>query len=136
MSSVIEHSITLALVDPSATGLLVPAMLVYERQDPFAVKLVFPGVLGPEDGDLTWHLSREMLEVGLLTSVGDGDVRVSPGHPGSVRLHLRSGCAEAVLETPSRGLERFLRACRTCVPPGTEGDAYDWDALLDSCHGP
>jgi hypothetical protein len=125
--SEIEHPVSLVLVDRSARGLRVSAQLTYRRQDPFAVRLSFPGLLGPDGRDLTWLLSREMLETGLLTPVGDGDVRVVPTSSGVVRLHLRSGTAEAVLEASSLTVERFLRACGECVRPGDEGRAYDWD---------
>ncbi|WP_052442601.1 SsgA family sporulation/cell division regulator [Streptacidiphilus neutrinimicus] len=128
MFSEIEHAVPLVLVvDPSTSGLRVPALLGYRRDDPFAVRLTFPGILGPDEKDLTWLLSLELLEAGLLTAVGDGDVRVVPASAGAIRLHLRSGAAEAVLEAPSRRVERFLRACRQCVRPGEEETGYDWD---------
>jgi hypothetical protein len=125
--SEIEHPVALVLLDRSARGLRVSALLSFRREDPFAVRLSFPGLLGPDARDLTWLLSREMLETGLLTPVGDGDVRVVPTPSGVIRLHLRSGTAEAVLEASSRTVERFLRACGECVRPGEEEAAYDWD---------
>ncbi|WP_052434003.1 SsgA family sporulation/cell division regulator [Streptacidiphilus melanogenes] len=128
MFSEIEHAVALVLVvDPSARGVRVPALLGYRREDPFAVRLTFPGILGPDEKDLTWLLSLELMEAGLLTPVGDGDVRVVPAAGGVLRLHLRSGASEAVLQAPSRRVERFLRACREHVRPGEEDALYDWD---------
>jgi hypothetical protein len=68
-----------------------------------------------------------MLEDGLRAPVGDGDVRISPTRSGVVRLQLRSGPAEAVLDAPRRSVQRFLRACRECVPLGQEDAVYDWE---------
>ncbi|MEY9875241.1 hypothetical protein ABH931_004742 [Streptacidiphilus sp. MAP12-33] len=130
MFSEIEHRVTLVLADRSPGGVPVPAVLAYRRQDPFAIRLTFPGICGPDGpdlGDLTWLLSRELLEAGLTAPVGEGDVRVVPTTSTAIRLHLRSGAAEAVLEAPRPSVEHFLRACGTCVPPGEESTVYDWD---------
>ncbi|SEL18368.1 SsgA family sporulation/cell division regulator [Streptacidiphilus jiangxiensis] len=135
MFTEIEHPVTLVLVDPSARGVRVPARLTYRRRDPFAVRLSFPGIFGPDLGDLTWLLSLEMLEAGLFAPVGEADVRVVPSPSGVLRLHLRSGRAEAVLEAPTPDVALFLRACRACVPPGEESAVYDWDHAWDDVLG-
>jgi hypothetical protein len=133
--SEIEHHIPLVLIDSSDAGPQLPARLAYRRSDPFAVQLSFPGFVGPGKGDLTWLFAREMLEAGLLAPVGDGDIRVAPARPGVIRLTLRSGTAEAVLEAPRDAVERFLRASGDCVRPGREDGACDWEREWDALLG-
>ncbi|WP_084714498.1 SsgA family sporulation/cell division regulator [Streptacidiphilus rugosus] len=133
--SEIEHHIPLVLIDSSDAGPQLPARFAYRRSDPFAVKLSFPGFVGPGSGDLTWLFARELLDVGLLAPVGDGDIRVAPAGEGAVRLTLRSGTAEAVLEARRDAVVRFLRACRDCVRPGREDEACDWEREWDALLG-
>lgn len=96
----------------------VPAVLVYDSADPFAVRVRF-GDGGPEDasaygntasdtatpvgglddvphdvtpddeGGVEWLLSRDLLRAGLAGPVGDGDVRLWPARNGLQVLFLQ-----------------------------------------------
>ena len=51
-----------------------PASLVYDPEDPYAVALVFHA----SEGDVTWMVARELLVTGASGPAGDGDVMVWP----------------------------------------------------------
>jgi hypothetical protein len=135
----IEHHLPLVLVENSGARRPVPGVLGYRRCDPFAVRLSFPGTYATgqaaEAGELSWLLARELLESGLYAPVGEGDVRLLPGPYGVVYIRLSCGSEGAVLEARVDSVERFLTACRDCVPPGTEPAACDWDAEWDALTG-
>src|SRR3954467_13809606 len=76
--------ITLQLVGPQ-TWTEVPALLCYDVGDPYAIRIAFgeigdgKGVVDPDDGGISWLVSRELLQAGLEGPSGDGDVRVGAG---------------------------------------------------------
>src|SRR4051794_11482988 len=105
---------TFQLVGPQAWT-AVPAALVYDSVDPFAVRVRF-GDCGPEDmdspydvpdddGGVEWLLSRDLLRAGLTGPVGEGDVRLWPARGGAavVFLQLRAPSGEALFELSPAG---------------------------------
>ena len=83
---------TLHLIGPQSWT-AVPAALVYDSTDPFAVRVRFgdgsaddvdrPSYDDPDDdGGVEWLLSRDLLRSGLTGPIGDGDVRLWPARGG------------------------------------------------------
>ena len=135
---------TLHLVGPSSWT-AVPAALVYDPADPFAVRVRFgddvaedrePGfddaVEPDDDGGVEWLLSRELLRAGLSAPVGDGDVRIWPARAALdvLYLQLRAPSGEALFELSGSVVDDFLRDTERLVPAGTESDALHVDAEL------
>ncbi|MFE9534432.1 SsgA family sporulation/cell division regulator [Streptomyces sp. NPDC006691] len=107
--------------------------LVYEVDDPFAVRLRFEL---HEDVAVTWAIERDLLSHGLTREVGDGDVRVSPRTVDGrreARIEL-AGCGldgewgSAVFSAWEPVLRDFLDRTYELVPPGQE--TVDVDAFL------
>src|ERR671938_94363 len=120
---------TLHLVGPQSWT-AVPAALVYDSTDPFAVRVRF-GDGGPddidtscdspdEDGGVEWLLSRDLLRTGLTSPVGDGDVRLWPARGGLdvVFLQLRAPSGEALFELSGAVVADFLRETELLVRSG------------------
>ncbi len=130
----------------------VPAALVYDSLDPFAVRVRF-GEGGPHDGDTSredpydavdevpdedsgveWLLSRDLLRAGLTSPVGEGDVRLWPARGGLdvVFLQLRAPSGEALFELSGAVVGDFLRETEQIVPSGAESDASRVDDELSA----
>ena len=130
----------------------VPAALVYDSRDPFAVRVCF-GDGGPDDGDTSpeapydvfdevpdedsgveWLLSRDLLRAGLTSPVGEGDVRLWPARGGLdvVFLQLRAPSGEALFELSGAVVGDFLRETELLVPSGAESDALRVDDELSA----
>jgi len=128
MSSV-STSLTLRLVLGGDADVLVPATLAYDSSAPFAVSAVFH----TSEGDVTWVFGRDLLEDGLRTPVGQGDVAVWPSHSQGRRvvcLSLASPSGSALLEAEEPDVVSFLDASFVVTPMGTEMDTLDLDAEL------
>jgi hypothetical protein len=147
---------TLHLIGPQFWT-AVPAALVYDSADPFAVRVRFgdggqddidAGPYdgpdenpdddlsdGPEDdGGVEWLLSRDLLRAGLAAPVGEGDVRLWPARGGLdvVFLQLRAPSGEALFELSGAVVGDFLRETEQLVPAGTESDALRVDDELSA----
>jgi hypothetical protein len=134
---------TFQLVGPQAWT-AVPAALVYDSVDPFAVRVRF-GDGGPDDldspydvpdddGGVEWLLSRDLLRAGLTGPVGEGDVRLWPARGGLdvVFLQLRAPSGEALFELSGTVVGDFLRETELLVPAGTESDLLRVDDELSA----
>ena len=128
--------VTLHLVGPT-DWTEVPAMLCYDADDPFAVRIAFGDATdagsGPDpDGGITWLLSRELLQTGLDRPAGDGDVRLWParGAGDGLYLHLRAPSGEALFEVSRASVAAFLRGTEALVPTGQESAHLTLDAEL------
>ena len=130
----------------------VPAALVYDSMDPFAVRVRF-GDGGPDDDDtapegsydafdeapdedsgVEWLLSRDLLRAGLTSPVGEGDVRLWPARGGLdvVFLQLRAPSGEALFELSGAVVGDFLRETEVLVASGAESDALRVDDELSA----
>jgi Streptomyces sporulation and cell division protein, SsgA len=131
---------TLHLVGPQSWT-SVPAALVYEVADPYAVKVRFgdggepeePGFDEPEDdGGVEWLLSRELLRAGTSAPAGDGDVRIWPARSALdvLFLQLRAPSGEALFELSAAVVGEFLRDTERLVPVGEESGRLQVDDEL------
>ena len=105
--------------------------LAYDINDPYAVTLRVDARSGP----VIWTFSRDLLAEGLYEPIGDGDVQVWPCLSTEaqavviIELHAPSG--EALLQTPSRAVQRFVADIYRAVPTGTESGHLGLDALVE-----
>ena len=119
--------VTLQLVGPTSWT-EVPALLCYDAADPYAVRIAFGDTAeedvaaDPDDGAITWLLSRELLQVGLDRPAGEGDVRLWPARASAdvLYLHLRAPSGEALFEVSRASVAAFLRHTESLVPLGEE----------------
>src|SRR3954469_3379747 len=123
----------------------VPAALVYDAADPFAVRVRF-GDGGQDDvqhsaqnapddaGGVECLLSRDLLRAGMTGPVGEGDVRLWPARGGLdvVFLQLRAPSGEALFELSGTVVGDFLRETELLVPAGTESDLLRVDDELSA----
>ncbi len=107
-----------------------PASLVYDPEDPYAVALVFHA----SEGDVTWMVSRELLVTGARGPAGDGDVMVwptlTPALDEAVVIRLQAPSGRLVLRLGMPELDDFLARSLCLVPWGTESTHLDLDALV------
>ncbi|MCZ2812889.1 SsgA family sporulation/cell division regulator [Modestobacter sp. VKM Ac-2979] len=138
----------------------VPAALVYDSSDPFAVRVRFGDdgeddrahdggsafetavqaagaddaydTTPDEDGGVEWLLSRDLLRAGLIGPVGEGDVRLWPARNGLdvLFLQLRAPSGEALFEVSGAAVGHFLRETDALVPVGTESELLRVDEEL------
>jgi hypothetical protein len=141
---------TLHLVGPQSWT-AVPAALVYDARDPFAVRVRFGDGgedeydRGPdevslldaddapdEDGGVEWLLSRDLLRAGLTGPAGEGDVRLWPARGGLdvLFLQLRAPSGEALFELSAAVVGDFLRESEQLVAVGAESEALRVDDEL------
>ncbi|WNI21143.1 SsgA family sporulation/cell division regulator [Streptomyces sp. ITFR-16] len=137
MSTVIEQSVQARMVASAPQMETLPAVLTYDRQDPFAVRMVFPAPATLEGTEVSWEFSRELLASGMEAPAGVGDVRVRPfGYDRTVlEFHAAEGIAMVHVRTAE--LRRFLRRAQELVPEGDEYRFLDLDRnLTDLLGGP
>lgn len=120
MSTVIEQTVQARLVASAPHMESVPATLHYDRRDPFAVRIDFPGPATLEGSDVSWAFSRELLAEGVHEPAGLGDVRLRPyGYDRTVlEFHAPEGMAMVHIRTGE--LRRFLERVQEAVPAGLE----------------
>jgi Streptomyces sporulation and cell division protein, SsgA len=128
--------VTLQLVGPTSWT-EVPALLLYDVADPYAVRIAFGDMVEDDtaadpDGAITWLLSRELLQSGLERPAGDGDVRLWPAKAAAdvLYLHLRAPSGEALFEVSRASVAAFLRQTETLVPWGEESALLGLDDEL------
>ncbi|MEU8675188.1 SsgA family sporulation/cell division regulator [Streptomyces sp. NPDC048560] len=137
MSSVIEQSVQARMVASAPRMETLPATLQYDRKDPFAVRMAFPGPATLEGTEVSWEFSRELLTTGMDAPAGVGDVRVRPfGYERTVlEFHAVEGVAMVHVRTSE--LRRFLERAQELVPVGDEHHYLDLDRnLTDLLGGP
>ncbi|MFC8236197.1 SsgA family sporulation/cell division regulator [Streptomyces sp. NPDC057284] len=108
----------------------IAATFRYSAADPLAVQIVFRPPNAPQ---VAWHVSRDVLISGTRVLTGVGDVRLWPvwgsGREGQVHLRLGHPQAHALFTIDRSALIRWLSHTCSLVPPGTEAELLDWDAL-------
>ncbi|THA33339.1 SsgA family sporulation/cell division regulator [Streptomyces sp. A1277] len=135
MSTVIEQSVEARMVASAPQMETLPAVLSYDRADPFAVRMAFPAPATLEGTEVSWEFSRELLAAGMEVPSGLGDVRIRPfGYDRTVlEFHAAEGIAMVHVRTAE--LRRFLRRAQQLVPCGQERRFLDLDRNLTELFG-
>ncbi|WP_406385320.1 SsgA family sporulation/cell division regulator [Streptomyces sp. NBC_01618] len=135
MSTVIEQSVQARMVASAPRMETLPATLMYDRRDPFAVRMAFPATATLEGTDVSWEFSRELLAAGMDGAAGVGDVRIRPfGYDRTVlEFHAAEGIAMVHVRTAE--LRRFLERAQELVPAGDEHRFLDLDRSLTELFG-
>jgi hypothetical protein len=100
-----------------------------------SVELLIEG--GPR---VLWRIGRDLLQQGLYSVSGLGDVQMWPARsedPATAWLQLASQDMAALFELPVPPLEEWLEYTYELVPAGRELAAIDWEvATADLLQGP
>jgi Streptomyces sporulation and cell division protein, SsgA len=131
-STTISAELGLRLVVPDRTTVPLLAGLEYSAEDPYAIRMAF--FVG-NDEPVEWIFARELLTVGIVRRVGDGDVQVWPAGPdndGVMNVSLSSPFGNALFEVPLSPLADFLHRTYQVVPAGHESDFVDIEAELEN----
>src|SRR4051812_10480895 len=131
-SSTVSAELGLRLVVPDRTTVPLLAGLSYTADDPYAIRIAFH--VGNEE-PVEWIFARELLTVGIVRRVGDGDVRVWPSTTDGERklsIELSSPFGKALFEAPLSPVADFLHGTYELVPAGRESDFIDIAAELDN----
>ncbi|MFD0856242.1 SsgA family sporulation/cell division regulator [Actinomadura adrarensis] len=128
-STTVSAELGLRLVVPDRTTVPLLAGLEYAAADPYAIRMAF--YVG-EDEPVEWIFARELLTVGIVRRVGDGDVEVWPSETDDDILHiaLSSPFGNALFEAPLSPMADFLHRTYEVVPAGRESEYIDIDAEL------
>lgn len=125
------------LVLPGGASLAVIAVLAYDPEDPWAVRICFH-TGGDGDEVVEWLFARSLLADGMRRSVGFGDVRVWPGlgqHSSQVHLSMTSPTGSALFELDRAPLVDFLDRSYEVVALGAEPGVIDLDRELTDLLG-
>jgi hypothetical protein len=128
----VSTELELRLVVPGGPSLPVLAGLRYQADDPWAVRVTFQ-TGAEEDATVEWMFARQLLTDGVLSTVGEGDVRVWPATVDGervVNLAMASPSGSALFEIDRDALVEFLQQTYLAVPTGSEEDVVDLDAEL------
>ncbi|MBW8487197.1 SsgA family sporulation/cell division regulator [Actinomadura parmotrematis] len=130
-STTVSAELGLRLVVPDHTTVPLLAGLEYAADDPYAIRMSF--YVG-DDEPVEWIFARELLTVGIVRKVGDGDVEVWPAGPqddDTLNIALSSPFGDALFEAPLSPLAEFLHRTYQAVPAGQESDHIDIDRELE-----
>jgi hypothetical protein len=128
----ISAELSLRLVVPDRTTVPLLATVEYAADDPYALRVAFH--VG-NDEPVEWIFARELLTVGIVRRVGEGDVNVWPAETRARRLvniSLSSPFGDALFEVPLAPLADFLHQTYEIVPAGREPEFVDIEAELDN----
>lgn len=120
-----------------ATRQAVRAEFRFDPRSPWSVAVQFLVEDGPR---ASWRIGRGVLQQGLYSLSGLGDVRMWPSSPRSratAWLQLASGDMAALFELPVPALAEWLEHTYELVPAQHELAGVDWDAAgADLFRGP
>lgn len=120
----------LRLVVPDSTAVPLVAQVDYTADDPYAIKVAFHT---GEDEPVEWIFARELLTVGIVRPVGEGDVRVWPStddEERTINIALSSPFGQAQFDASVSPLAEFLHRTYEIVPAGQEADYVDLDSEI------
>ncbi|MEV0186074.1 SsgA family sporulation/cell division regulator [Streptomyces sp. NPDC050625] len=130
----LELNIDLALVVTPDLHIRVPVRFSYACTDPYAVQLSFQVT---PDHMVHWTFARELLDQGMRTVAGLGDVRITPIEQGgqyfSIELEPPDGYAR--LEGPVAPVEAWIAKTHEAVPAVSETVLLDIDRFLEEQSG-
>jgi hypothetical protein len=115
----------------------VRARFRFDAESPLVVCVEFLIAGGPR---VLWRIGRDLLQQGLYSVSGLGDVQIWPSHPdvgATARLRLASRDMAALFELPVPALAEWLQRTYELVPAGHELAGIDWDvATTDLLRNP
>jgi hypothetical protein len=120
MHRTLEQPVRARLITPHHRDLPVRPVLRYDSVEPFAVHIAFPARVSAGGRGVTWSFARTLLEEGLQTPAGIGDVRIRPYGRSHTVLEFRVPQGTAVIRFGTAALRRFLFRSYALVGPGTE----------------
>lgn len=127
---VLTTEVQLRLLLPGAAARPMRAALRYDPSDPYAITTSFQ--VGATEV-VVWTFARQLLQDGLTTLTGGGDVQVWPSASAGaaiVCLSLSSPSGKALFEVPHSALAAFLHRTYAVIPAGAESRQVDVDAEL------
>lgn len=126
----LRHEIAMSCRDSAGNPHPLHTVYVYDPSEPFAVTIVFR----TRGLELPWTFSREVLVLGQVAPVGDGDVRVWPGADRDgqpiVMIKLSSPDGSLIVEAAAEQVRAFLDASVEVIARGAESDHIDMDGLV------
>jgi hypothetical protein len=120
-SMTVSAELGLRLVVPDRTTVPLLARLEYSADDPYAIRMAF--YVG-NDEPVEWIFARDLLTVGIVRKVGDGER--------TLNLALSSPFGDALFEAPLTPLADFLHRTYEIVPAGQESEFVDMEAELEN----
>ncbi|WNO71384.1 MULTISPECIES: SsgA family sporulation/cell division regulator [unclassified Streptomyces] len=135
MSPTVEQSVPAHLISDAPQPAPMPVTLSYRADDPLAVRMVFPAAVSLSGATVTWTFARSLLDAGLHTPSGTGDVHVWPCGRTQTMVELRSPEGVALLRFATGRLRHFLLHSYATVPVELETRAIDMDSGLASLLG-
>lgn len=133
----VEQSVRARLVTADGQGpeRTLTVTLRYASADPLAIRLAFPGSATLAGTEVTWAFARALLEEGLGTPAGSGDVHIWPCGRARTVVELHAPEGMAVVQFDTAALQRFLRRSYELVPADGEDVAAVVDRALDDLFG-
>ncbi|MFE6131627.1 SsgA family sporulation/cell division regulator [Streptomyces sp. NBC_01167] len=135
MFPTVEQSVPAHLISDAPQPAPLPVTLSYRADDPLAVRMVFPAAVSLSGATVTWTFARSLLDAGLHTPSGTGDVHVWPCGRTRTMVELRSPEGVALLRFATGRLRHFLLHSYATVPAELETRAIDIDSGLASLLG-
>jgi Streptomyces sporulation and cell division protein, SsgA len=123
------HQSQFVLLNNSSTPVL--SRLSFHADEPFAVTVAFRTERGRW---VEWTFARDLLVIGLDDPAGLGDVRVRPDlseDEAMLTLEIESPDGYASFELEREDVEAFLASTYELVPPGSESEYFDIEALIE-----
>lgn len=134
-SADLELEIDMALAVTSDLHVRIPVRFTYVCADPYAVQVSFH--LTP-DRVVHWTFARELLDQGLRTAAGLGDVKITPIQPLGGRyfsIELEPPDGHARLEGPVGPVKAWIAKTHEAVPAGAETVLPDIERFLEEHSG-
>ncbi|MGW4132325.1 SsgA family sporulation/cell division regulator [Amycolatopsis japonica] len=120
-----SHTVTFSCESTNDKTVKVGVELTYDPRDPYAIKARFPT-------SLERFFARDLLDDGLMTASGLGDIRFSPCHRHFECVHIELDFPDgtAYMMANFWELADFLDCTFELVPAGTESSRIDLELEL------
>ncbi|MGZ0203009.1 SsgA family sporulation/cell division regulator [Streptomyces sp. RM1] len=120
METTIELPALARLITAEDREIPVAATLRYTARDPLAVFVDFPAEAALDGEEVSWTFARSLLDQGLRSPAGRGDVQIWPYGRTRTVLEFHSPYGLALLQFPTTTLRRFLVRSYGVVAAGQE----------------
>lgn len=130
----VRQEMWFGLFGPDGHAVPIRAKWSYQRDDPFAVTVLFTC----EGASVSWTFSRELLIEGTIQRAGLGDLQIWPVADGAdpdvsgARIHMEfmNPTGYALVAGPRSGLLAFLKRTLDLVAAGHESEYQDIDSTI------